>query len=593
MSRLSRTTLAFVATLLVCLLCSPVTPPTTVTADSAGHQQFDATGEPNAGGRANAPGGPSASAETNATERPDATGAGTPSRRPNTTARIVSLRPAPVVGTETVTVTLARGTYHLDDGEASVELRGPGTVVVAREPANATSRHRVVESDLRLANTGERVRLRRDNRTLHAVDYPRAEPGSRYHTAAGAWRPVGFRPREPVALGPAETTAFVLPDAPGPPIETLRAAEERILLAGYTFGSERVVTALRAAVERGVAVRVLLDGSPVGGIEAEQAATTAALADAGVAVRHVDGEAARVRFHHPKYAVVDDRALVLTENWKPSGTGGASNRGWGVRLDSATAARELAAVFRHDWRGRGSQPATPSGGDTGATADSDDRTTTDWRSAETTTDTATPGSFPSRFSPTTARANATFLLTSPGNAGASVAHVIDAADSRVAVLQPTVERGRLLAAARRAAARGVAVRLLLSSAWYVEADNRALAEDLSAWADRANATLSVRLVDPGGAFQKLHAKGVVADDTAVVGSLNWNPTSVGENREVAVAVRDPTVAAYYRRVFDADWTGPDSGGRVPRLLLVAAVGTVAGVAVLVRRRLRLVDADER
>jgi len=310
---------------------------------------------------------------------------------------------------------------------------------------------------------------------------------------------------------------------------------------------------------------------------------------------------------------------VLTENWKPSGTGGASNRGWGVRLDSATAARELAAVFRHDWRGRGTQPASPDATDSadapgteetarGDDASRDDGTTTDWRNAADTTDgavgtaddtesaTDTHSSFPSRFAPTTARVNATFLLTSPGNAGTAVTRVIAAADRRVAVLQPTVESGRLLAAARRAAARGVRVRLLLSSAWYVEEDNRALAEDLSAWAARENATFSVRLVDPGGAFQKLHAKGVVADDTAVVGSLNWNPTSVGENREVAVAIRDPAVADYYRRVFDADWGGAGGrlgGGRVPQLLLVAAVGTAAGVAVLIRRRLRFVDADER
>jgi hypothetical protein len=49
-------------------------------------------------------------------------------------------------------------------------------------------------------------------------------------------------------------------------------------------------------------------------------------------------------------------------------------------------------------------------------------------------------------------------------------------------------------------------------------------------------------------------------------------------------------------VFDADWGGRDDGlggGRVPQLLLVAAVGTAAGVAVLIRRRLRFVDADER
>ena len=563
----------FATTLLVvCLLCSLGVGPAT-----------GATVDPTESPRSDAAPGLTATAETNTT------------RESNATARIVSLRPEPVTGTETVTVTLGSGTYELDDGEASVTLHGPGTVVVAREPANVTTPHRVVESPLRLADAGERVWLRHDNRTVHAVDYPRAEPGSRYQTATAVWQPVGLRPRESVALGPAETTAFVLPDAPQVPVETLRAAERRILLAGYTFGSKRVVGALRAAVERGVAVRVLLDGSPVGGVEASQAAATAALVDAGVAVRHVDGEAARFRFHHPKYAVVDDRALVLTENWKPSGTGGASNRGWGVRLDSATAARELAAVFRHDWRGRGTQPASPDTADSATEAGGDD-TTADWRGGESATDGTSQGSLPSRFAPTTTRANATFLLTAPGNAGGGVARVVAAADRRVAVLQPTVESGRLLAAARRAAARGVRVRLLLSSAWYVEEDNRALVEDLSAWADRKNASLTARLVDPGGAFQKLHAKGVVADDTAVVGSLNWNPTSVGENREVAVAIRDPAVADYYRRVFDADWGGRDDGlggGRVPQLLLVAAVGTAAGVAVLVRRRLRFVDADER
>ncbi|MFC7136882.1 phospholipase D-like domain-containing protein [Halobaculum litoreum] len=95
------------------------------------------------------------------------------------------------------------------------------------------------------------------------------------------------------------------------------------------------------------------------------------------------------------------------------------------------------------------------------------------------------------------------------------------------MLQPTVEPGALLAATRRAAKRGVRVRLLLSNAWYVAEENAALVDSLNRWADRAGVPFEARVADPGGAFGKVHAKGVVADDTAVVGSLNWNPTSAG------------------------------------------------------------------
>lgn len=497
-------------------------------------------------------------------------------------SRVVSVLPDPVADDdagERVTVALAPGPHRLTDGETMVDLDGPGRVVVTPEPDRVDARGRVVHADLALSNAGERLTLFRNGSRVHRVAYPAAESGSRYHVAAERWQPVGLHERAAVALGPTNLTAFVLPDAPTPPVATLRAADDRLLLAGYTLGSERVVAALRAAADRDVRVRVLLDADPVGGIGRRQARLTTTLTDAGVPVRLVGGDGARFRFHHPKYAVADDEVIVATENWKPSGTGGAGNRGWGVRIDSPVAARELAAVFRHDWRGRGARPwsAVAEAGGSGGVGDG-----------------PATGEFPTRFEPTSFEANATFLLTAPGNAGGAVAAVVAAADRRVAVIQPTVERGRLLTALRQAAARGVRVRLLLSSAWYAEEANRALADRLSGWADRENATLSVRLADPGGAFGKIHAKGVVADDTAVVGSLNWNPTSVRENREVAVAVRDPAVADYYRRVFDADWNGPGAGtafvgGSVPPLLVVAAVGAVAGVALLARRRLRFAD----
>jgi phosphatidylserine/phosphatidylglycerophosphate/cardiolipin synthase-like enzyme len=544
--------------------------------------------------------------ETASTVEPQGVPALMPAASQNRSAAIVAVLPNPTAdgdAGEYVAVRLPPGNWVLSDGETTVRLRGPGRVVVTATPRalpNGTA-GRVVTADLGLANGGERLRLAhvtanstanstasastRTGRTVHIVRYREAPPGHRWLPAERVWQPVGYEPRSVVALGASNVTAFVLPDAPAVPIETIRSADERILLAGYTFASERVAAALERAAARGVTVKVLLDADPVGGISERQAALLTRLHRAGIPVELVGGDAARFRFHHPKYAVVDDRALVMTENWKPAGTGGNGSRGWGVRLDSDRAASELAAVFRHDWRGSDARP---------------------WPTVRRgrTFEHAPPAreSFPRAFAPETFRPNATFLLTAPGNAGSGVVSVLDTADRRIEVTQPTIERGRLLTATKRAAERGVTVRILVSGAWYVEEDNRALVASLNDWAQRTGAPLTAKIVDPGDAFGKIHAKGVVADDTVVVGSLNWNPTSAGENREVAVALRGNEVANYYSAVFTADWRGPEQssfgalGGEgipFPPLLAIAGVGAVAGVALLLKRRIRFAEETRR
>ncbi|MFB6177647.1 MAG: phospholipase D-like domain-containing protein, partial [Halobaculum sp.] len=277
---------------------------------------------------------------------------------PNGTARIVAVLPNPRAegdAGEYVRLHLPPGNWTLTDGETTVTVTGPGTVVVTADPSalpNGTV-GRVRRADIGLSNGGERLRLTqtRTGAVVDVVRYREASTGSRWFPDERAWRPVGYSPRAVAAVGAANVTAFVLPDAPGPPIRTLRAAEERILLAGYTLSSERVGDALVAAAARGVRVRVLLDADPVGGISQREADLLSRLQSAGIPVKLIGGDAARFRFHHPKYAVVDDRALVMTENWKPAGTGGNGSRGWGVRIASARAAAELASVFHHDWVG--------------------------------------------------------------------------------------------------------------------------------------------------------------------------------------------------------------------------------------------------
>ncbi len=504
-----------------------------------------------------------------------------------TNATLVAAYPNPVErgdAGEFVLVRFPRATnttgWTLSDGSSAVRLPNrtlAGTVAVTSTP-NATATktdHTVVAlgGSLGLANGGERLRLRAGNRTVDAARYRDAPEAAVRRFERSVWRPLGATDRDPVRTGGGTATAFVLPDAPNETVETLRRADDRLLVGGYTLTSARVTDALVAAHERGATVRVLLDGSPVGGMTDRQARQLDRLAEAGVEVRLLSGPYTRYAHHHPKYAVVDDRALVLTENFKPAGTGGMSSRGWGVTLSDLEAADALADIHETDWsaraatpwqtyrRGRSFEPAEPALGD-----------------------------FPTRHEPTRVPVASTSVLVAPDNAADAVVERLDAAEERVLVQQVSIDgrNNRLLRATMRAADRGVEVRILLSSGWYAEEDNAALAAWLDRRADAEGWDLEARVDEPRG-YEKLHSKGVVVDDTALVGSLNWGSTPQTENREVLVALEGGEVAGYYASVFSADWSGPSSRSVPTTVVALAAVAIAA--AALVARRIEFVGRD--
>ncbi|WP_276272439.1 phospholipase D-like domain-containing protein [Haloarcula litorea] len=469
------------------------------------------------------------------------------------------------------------GRYAITDGHSTARLpnaTASGHVVLTGDPArvrNLTDRPVYGVADApALANGGDTVRLLRGGTAVHTVRYRESSEGE-VGVANGSvvrWRPLGATDRPVVTDRGGRVRVFALPDAPRAPLAAVRDADERLYLAGYTLTSRRVADALVAAHRRGVDVRVLLEGKPVGGRTRAGARTLDRLVAAGVEVRLVAGPYARYRYHHAKYAVADDRAVVLTENWKPAGVGGNSSRGWGVATGQSRVVDGLAGTFRADAGWRDAVPwSTFRRGrrfERGGRADA---------------------TYPERFDPETVPVERTDLLVTPDNAQRALVGELDAAEASIAVVQPTVGDwdGPLLRALRRAADRGVETRLLLSSAWYVREENRRTVERFTAWADRTGAPLSAKLAAPGGRYAKIHAKGAVVDDRVVVGSLNWNEAAATRNREVLLVLHGDEAAAYFRRVFDADWRG----GR-PRLPLGlgAAVAGVLAVAGLAARRVR-------
>jgi phosphatidylserine/phosphatidylglycerophosphate/cardiolipin synthase-like enzyme len=490
---------------------------------------------------------------------------------------LVAVHPNPVADEdrgEFVVVDVPPGTplhaYALTDGESTVRLPNrsvSGRVVLTHDPgvaANATNG--TVVSLTRfpsLANGGERVALVRANRTVSSVSYVDAPEGETW--SDGTWHPLAGTDRPVVHGGGGTARAFVLPDVPSAPLAGVRNATDRVLLAGYTLTSRRVVRALVAAHRRGAVVRVLVDGEPVGGLTRAEAARLDRLTTAGIEVRVVAGAHAPYDFHHAKYVVADGQATVLTENWKPAGTGGTSSRGWGVTLADHEAVSALAATFRADAAPLGTVPWR------------------EFRRGETFEPAnATRESYPSRVPPTRLPYRNVSVSLAPDTAEDALVRRLDRAQRSIRVLQVSVgsRHQPFLDATIRAARRGVEVRVLLSSAWYVAEENRALVERLNGLAAREGLPLDARIATPGRRFEKVHAKGVVVDDAVVLGSMNWNNHSARENREVLVTLEGARVANYYRRVFDSDWQR--SGQRLP--VGLPAVLVVAAVACLIAAR---------
>ncbi|WP_226005864.1 phospholipase D-like domain-containing protein [Natrinema salinisoli] len=449
-----------------------------------------------------------------------------------------------------------------------------------------------LEGHLQLANGGDELRLRNATATIDSVSYERAPTAERWYrtglrgattsrntdTANGQWWPANATCLPVSSAAVNEATAFVLPDAPRVPRETIRNAEKRLLLAGYTVTSETIAADLVDAVERGVDVSVLLEASPVGGTPAPTADVLETLAAGGVDVRVIGGDDARYRFHHPKYTVADDRVLVTSENWKPAGVGGQSSRGWGVRLEDEALASDLAAVFRADFEGRDTTTGAAYRRNTSFVDDEPD-----FLSSDTETE------FPTTHEPSTVPVESVELLLAPDNAESRLVELITSADDELLIIQPSIAADvSLLEATIEAARRGVDVRILLGSAEYNVDENEELATGLERAAEREDLPLEVRLVEDTDRFEKIHAKGVVIDrETAIVGSANWNENSLHNNREVLLALHGEQIGTYYADVFESDWSG-DSWS-FPVGLSVAVVVALAAAAIVGRRYVRFGD----
>lgn len=219
-------------------------------------------------------------------------------------------------------------------------------------------------------------------------------------------------------------------------------------------------------------------------------AVRSTLAQGGVTVR----DANRLfEFSHAKYLLIDgELAVIMSANFNPGAM--SEERNYGVIDRDPDDVADLQAIFAADWAAAGGESAQP------------------------------------------ADLSCTRLVVSPTNAKQRLLALIDGAtqtlELEIMYLAETNVRDAIGAAKQR----GVDVRVILG--------------------DRQDGSLAMLRglgIEVRFPTTSMHAKLIIADGVAFVGSQNLSNTALTRNREVGALVFEPTPAQLIRSQFEADW----------------------------------------
>jgi phosphatidylserine/phosphatidylglycerophosphate/cardiolipin synthase-like enzyme len=384
---------------------------------------------------------------------------------------------------------------------------------------------------------------------------------------------------------PANTTVAVGPEGLFAPLaDTFRSAAHTVDLSLYTFEHPVLAEILAEVARRGVRVRILLEGSPPGGITDLQRWCVATIAAAGGDIRYMavqddapKGYAVRYRFLHAKYGIIDGRlAFVGTENLSldampvPTDEPVGGRRGFYLFTDAGPVVAALNRLRAADWRPdrfRDLFPYTPEHPRYGdPPADFVLPEPPFWPVTASPFGAAATFSGPAQYVVASAPENALrpdaglHQLLQRAGAGDEIYLVQlyehrnwgDTTSNPVADPNPRLEL--LLAAARR----GAKVRLLLDS-YFDEPENLrsnvATAAYVRALAAAENLDVEVRRSNPtlGGIHAKVALVRIGDERWSAVGSLNGGEVSHKLNREVMLLTDLAGVYARIHEVFAWDW----------------------------------------
>ncbi len=341
----------------------------------------------------------------------------------------------------------------------------------------------------------------------------------------------------------AQVIPFSFPESDGGEIiSALQSAQSEVCISIYTISHPRIISVLSYLCGKGISVRILVEGSPVGGIPTDEIQFLAALQKKGAdihIIKSADGYK-RYQYVHSKYAVIDDSKSVITsENWMESSF--SSNRGWGCIIDDGDLARTLKNMFTSDF----------------------DITKLDIMGFRELYPTAISKNIDG-FTPTeevflSFRADVTPVIA-PDYSEDLLYSFLNGASDRLYSQQLYVEydwtRGgeNPLTIMRDAGMRGVDSRVLVDVTYNdpLDTDYKDGYGIYTFFED--DPYLKVKY-ENSTKFGMAHNKGIVCDDRVWIGSMNWTENSINANREVSVIIDSKEIADMYASLFTEDWDG--------------------------------------
>ncbi len=377
--------------------------------------------------------------------------------------------------------------------------------------------------------------------------------------------------------------------------DAIKDSSSRILLNVYEMTSDWVVSSLIGARERGLDVKVLLEGGPVGGTSYTSEVLADRLTSNGVDVRWMLNDIGsdvrdRYRYDHAKYIVIDGKTtLVSTDNLKDTsfprnGIGVIGTRGWIVSVSSVELAEKMEKIFIDDWEGMDMFENL---------VDHDNLEDISTIGSKSEILEVEDPKFPSMI---TKEAVSVSLLACPDHIstpGNPLIRSIIESESSIDLELMDIDtdfdlqgisspvdllkvwgveepipgfNNPYLAALFDAARRGVKVRLLLDGSdfdgdgipenrWTAERIEQAILENGLSGSFQVRLHPIVR-TERDSEISLVHAKGMVIDKkTTWISSFNWGPTSGLENREMGLLIGSQEIGQYFTSVIEHDWGG--------------------------------------
>jgi hypothetical protein len=340
--------------------------------------------------------------------------------------------------------------------------------------------------------------------------------------------------------------------------------ESSIRLCSYEFSSPELTEALLRAIRRGVAVTLLIDGMPAGGMTDDEISCLSALSGCGASVMEIRGSVEEdivqhIGPMHAKYAVFDLReSIIQSENFVSSGVPADrifGNRGWGVLVRSAQVAKFLADLFDDDSRRERRDVQDWS---------SDPRLNSSSSLPPLTCSEHPDGMLKPHRSVVDARID---LYVSPDSSQlAPFLEGLLLQSRQTSIQQFQVDMAwksrwsgeaslnPLLRAVLTTLSHGGNTRFLLDSSWFNYERNLEVLECMRSSLASQGLRGEVQLLDNRSPVAVLHNKGAIMDGRLVlVSSNNWVSSSFSRNRELAALIDSEELASYFQGAFDLDW----------------------------------------